>query len=81
MDVEPLSTGAREAVKSEVARRVPASSGSYTAPAGHGRIKDEAERRGMEPLMPPLAPFHSQQWPWRTEQAECEGAKTLAEIE
>ena len=81
MDVELLSTGARDAVKSEVARRVPASSGAYTAPAGHGRIKDEAERRGMEPLMPPLAPFHSQQWPWRTEEAEGEGAKTLAEIE
>jgi hypothetical protein len=81
MDVELLSTGARDAVKSEVARRVPASSGAYTAPAGHARIKDEAEQRGMNPLMPPLAPFHSQEWPWRTEEAEGEGAKTLAEIE
>jgi len=31
--------------------------------------------------MPPLAPFHTQQWPWRTEEAEGEGPKTLAEVE
>jgi hypothetical protein len=80
MDVELLSTGARDAVKSEVARRVPASSGAYTAPAGHDRIRDEAEQRGIEPLLPPLAPFHSQEWPWRTEEASGEGPKTLAEI-
>jgi len=81
MDVELLSTGARDAVKSEVARRIPASSGAYTAPSGHARIQDEAEQRGMEPLMPPLAPFDSQEWPWRTQEADGEGPKTLAEIE
>lgn len=80
-DVELLSTGARDAVRSEVARRVPASSGAYTAPAGHDRIRDEAEQRGIEPLMPPLAPFHTHEWPWRTDEAEGEGSKTMEEIE
>jgi hypothetical protein len=81
MDVELVSAGALDAVKSEVARRIPASSGAYTTPAGHGRIKHEAEQRGIEPLLPPLAPFHSQEWPWRTDEAEGEGPKTLAEIQ
>lgn len=81
MDVELLSTGARDAVASEVSRRVPASGGAYTVFSGRDTIVEEAKRRGIEPLMPPLAPFHTQQWPWRTEEAEGEGPRTMAEAE
>ena len=27
-------------------------------------IEHEATKRGMTPLLPPLAPFHSNDWPW-----------------
>lgn len=81
MDVELLSTGARDAVANEMARRVPASGGAYMVFAGHDKIVEEARARGLEPLMPPLAPFHSQEWPWRTDAAQGEGPQTLAEVE
>ncbi len=80
MDVDLLSTGARDAVANEMARRVPASGGAYMVFSGHGRILEEARARGLEPLMPPLAPFHSQEWPWRTDASGGDGPKTLAEV-
>jgi hypothetical protein len=79
MDVDLLSTGARDAVANEMARRVPASGGAYMVFSGHDKVAEEARARGLEPLMPPLAPFHSQEWPWRTDAAQGEGPKTLAE--
>ena len=81
MDVDLLSTGARDAVANEMARRVPASGGAYMVFSGHDKILEEARMRGLEPLMPPLAPFHTQEWPWRTDAAQGEGPKTLAEVE
>jgi hypothetical protein len=81
MDVELLSTGARDAVASEMARRVPASGGAYMVFSGHDKVLAEARALGLEPLMPPLAPFHSQEWPWRTDPTQGEGPKTLAEVE
>jgi len=79
MDVELLSTGARDAVATEMDRRVPASGGAYTVFSGRDQIVEEARARGLEPLMPPLAPFHSQEWPWRTDSDQGEGPSTLAE--
>jgi hypothetical protein len=81
MDVELVSTGARDAVASEMARRVPASGGAYMVFSGHEKILEEARARGLEPLMPPLAPFHSQEWPWRTDATQGEGPKTLADVQ
>jgi len=81
MDDELLSTGARDAVANEMARRVPASGGAYMVFSGRDKILEEARARGLEPLMPPLAPFHSQEWPWRTDASEGEGPKTLAEVQ
>jgi hypothetical protein len=81
MDVELVSAGARDAVASEMNRRVPASGGAYMVFSGHDRVVEEARKRGLEPLMPPLAPFHTHEWPWRTDTAEGEGPKTLAEVE
>jgi hypothetical protein len=79
MDVELVSTGGRDAVANEMSRRVPASGGAYMVFSGHDKVLEEARARGLEPLMPPLAPFHSQQWPWRTDDTQGEGPKTLAE--
>lgn len=79
MDVELLSTGARDAVANEMARRVPASGGAYTVFSGRDKIAEEARARGLQPLMPPLAPFHSQEWPWRTDETQGEGPSTLAD--
>ena len=61
-------------------KRVPASGGAYKVFAGRAKIIEEARERGLEPLMPPLAPFHSQEWPLRTHPEEGEGPKTLAEV-
>jgi hypothetical protein len=80
MDVELLSTGGRDAVAQEMAKRVPGSGGAYTTFSAHRKIVEEAKKRGLEPLMPPLAPFHSQEWPWHTHAEEGRGPKTLAEI-
>jgi hypothetical protein len=80
MDVELLSSGARDAVTSEMERRVPASSGAYTVFSGRDQIVEEARQRGLEPLVPPLAPFHSRSWPWRTDAAEGEGPSRLEDV-
>jgi hypothetical protein len=80
MDVELLSSGARDAVTDEMERRVPASSGAYTVFSGRDQIVEEARQRGLEPLMPPLAPFHSRSWPWRTDAAEGEGPSRLEDV-
>lgn len=80
MDVELLSSGARDAVAAEMAKRVPASGGAYMVFTGRAKIIEEARKRGLEPLMPPLAPFHSQEWPWRTHAAEGGGPKTLTDV-
>lgn len=56
MDVELLSTGARDAIKAETAKR------------------------GMKTLLPELAPFHSREWPWRTNRQKGNGPATLDEV-
>jgi hypothetical protein len=42
-------------------------------------IEQEANRRGMTPLLPPLAPFRSNDWPWRTDPTKGEGPSSLEE--
>jgi hypothetical protein len=79
MDVELLGSGGRDAVTNEVHRRTPASGGVYATAPGHAQIAQEAQARGIEPLLPPLAPFHSHNWPWRTDSSDGEGASTIAE--
>jgi hypothetical protein len=81
MDVELVSTGARDAVAAEMARRVPASGGAYMVFSGRDKVLEEARARGLEPLMPPLTPFHSQEWPWRTDATQGEGPKALADVD
>jgi hypothetical protein len=79
MDVELVSTGSRDAIaKNEAGQiRIPASAGAYTVFSGRKAITEAAKKLGFTPLMPPLAPFHSQEWPWRTSAKDGEGPSTL----
>lgn len=45
-----------------------------------GAIVKEATRRGMTPLMPTLAPFRSNDWPWKTDPSKGTGPSTLEEV-
>jgi hypothetical protein len=49
---------------------------------GGGRkvIVEEATKRGMKPLLPPAAPFYSNEWPWKTDPKKGKGPKSLEEV-
>jgi hypothetical protein len=49
---------------------------------GGGRkvIAQEATRRGMKPLLPPAAPFYSNEWPWKTDPKKGKGPSSLEEV-
>jgi hypothetical protein len=49
---------------------------------GGGRkfIAEEAIKRGMKPLLPPAAPFYSNEWPWKTDPTKGKGPKSLEEV-
>ena len=81
MDVELLSTGARQAItKADGARIRPAASmGTYTVGPAHSRIKKFDLANGITPILPPLAPFETNQWPWTTTAVDGRGPSTLKE--
>jgi len=43
-------------------------------------VAAEAAKRSMEPLLPPLVPFDSTGWPWRTDPKSGRGPATLEEV-
>jgi len=43
-------------------------------------IEREAIRRGMQPLLPPLAPFFSNDWPWKTDPSKGKGPARLEDV-
>ncbi len=49
---------------------------------GGGRrvIAEEATKRGMKLLLPPAAPFYSNEWPWKTDPKKGKGPKSLEEV-
>jgi hypothetical protein len=49
---------------------------------GGGRrfIVEEATKRGMKPLLPPAAPFYSNEWPWKTDPKKGRGPTSLEEV-
>ncbi len=51
----------------------------YELLAGGGRkaIEAEAAKRGVKPILPPLVPFNSHQWPMRIDPKSGTGAATL----
>ncbi len=79
MDYELLTTGGREAVERGVAERLANGSGVLHSPIK--RVAEEAEARVGEALMPPQAPFHSWDWPWRTGSDSAEGPRSFAETD
>jgi hypothetical protein len=44
---------------------------------GRKAIEKEAAKRGMKPLLPPLAPFFSNDWPWKTDPTKGKGPSTI----
>ena len=47
---------------------------------GRSAIEREMTKRGLQPLLPSLAPFHSTDWPWKTDPAKGKGPAALEEI-
>jgi len=47
---------------------------------GRKAIESEMKKRGLAPLLPPLAPFFSNTWPWKTDPAKGKGPSSLDEI-
>lgn len=47
---------------------------------GRAAITAEATKRGMKPLLPPLVPFNSKQWPMRIDPKSGTGPCTLEEV-
>jgi hypothetical protein len=67
-----------ELVSNEIERRPPGG-GDPAITSSFTVIADECKRLGLEPLLPPLAPFNSRQWPWRTDASQGTGPKSLRE--
>jgi hypothetical protein len=44
-------------------------------------IEAEALRRGMKPLLPTLAPFFSNDWPWKTDPTKGRGPARLEDVQ
>jgi len=68
-----------ELVSNQIERPAPAARGGSTVSSSFTVIEEECRKLGLKPLMPPLAPFHSQEWPWRTDASQGSGPKTLRE--
>lgn len=47
---------------------------------GRKAIEQEMRKRGREPLLPPLVPFRSNDWPWKTDPTKGWGPASLDEI-
>ena len=47
---------------------------------GRAAIEREMAKRGREALLPPLVPFRSSDWPWKTDPAKGTGAARLEDV-
>jgi len=43
-------------------------------------IEDEGKKIGLNVFLPPLVPFHSNEWPWRIDPSQGEGPATIEQI-
>ncbi len=68
-----------ELVSNEIERPAPPPRQGSTVSSSFTVIAEECEKLGLKPLLPPLAPFHSQEWPWRTDASQGSGPKSLRE--
>jgi hypothetical protein len=68
-----------ELVSNEIERPAPEAPGGSRVASSYTVIAEECRNLGIEPLLPPLAPFHSHEWPWRTDATQGSGPKSLRE--
>jgi hypothetical protein len=68
-----------ELVSNEIERPAPEAPGGSIVTSSFKVIAEECRKLGIEPLLPPLAPFHSHEWPWRTDATKGSGPKSLRE--
>jgi hypothetical protein len=68
-----------ELVSNEVERPARAPQGAPRVSSSFTVVEEECARLGIKPLIPPLAPFHSQHWPWRTDASQGSGPKSMRE--
>ncbi len=47
---------------------------------GRAAIEGEMTRRGQKPLLPTLAPFRSNDWPWKTDPTKGTGPARLEDV-
>jgi N6-adenosine-specific RNA methylase IME4 len=47
---------------------------------GRAAIENEMKKRGKEPLLPPLAPFRSNDWPWKTDPTKGTGPARMEDV-
>jgi hypothetical protein len=47
---------------------------------GRTAIEKEMTKRGLKPLLPPLAPFRSTEWPWHTDPTKGTGPARLEDV-
>jgi hypothetical protein len=68
-----------ELVSNEIERPAHSARGGSTVFSSFTVIAEECGKLGLKPLLPPRAPFHSHEWPWRTDASQGSGPKTLRE--
>jgi hypothetical protein len=47
---------------------------------GRKAIEHEMQQRGLQPLLPPLVPFRSNDWPWKTDPTKGKGPARLEDV-
>lgn len=47
---------------------------------GRGAIEDEMKKRGLKAFLPPLVPFRSNDWPWKTDPSKGTGPARLEDV-
>jgi hypothetical protein len=47
---------------------------------GRAAIEQEMAKRGLKPLLPTLAPFRSNDWPWKTDPTKGTGPSQLEDV-
>lgn len=68
-----------ELVSSEIERPAPPPRQGSIVSSSFSVIAEECRKLGLEPLLPRLAPFHSHEWPWRTDASQGSGPRSLRE--
>jgi hypothetical protein len=49
----------------------------WTRPGGRDAIESEMAKIGQKAVLPPLVPFNSLEWPWKTDPSKGTGPKSF----